>query len=329
MALCWFIILTLVLFMCSLFAFTQMPGSSFRGPLPKLTSQERLSAERLSAHVHVLADDIGPRNIWTPPSMDTTVSYIEKVLSNIGYVVRAQEVYEYDVISLNLEVEIPGSLHPDEIVVIGAHYDTVANCPGANDNGSGVAALLELARLLVESRPYKTIRLVAFANEEPPFYFSKSMGSRHYARRSRERHENITGMLTLETMGSYSDKPGSQHYPFPFSYFYPDSANFIAFVGNIKSRNLVRQAISAFRSYASFPAEGLAGPFFITGLGWSDHWSFWQEGYPAIMVTDTAFFRYDAYHTKADTPEKLDYERLARVVSGLVPTILDLAGTKP
>lgn len=327
-ALCRLILLALVL-MSSLFAFIQMPGTSFTGPLPALTNQERQSAELLAGHVHALARDIGPRNIWTPPSMASSVSYLKKVLSDMGYAVRKQEFSAYNVISRNIEVEVLGSRRPEEIVVVGAHYDTVVNCPGANDNGSGVAALLELARLLADSHPDRTIRLVAFANEEPPFYFSKSMGSRHYARRARERQENIVGMLTLETMGSYSDEPGSQHYPFPFSFFYPDTANFIAFVGNIKSRHLVRRSIAAFRSHARFPAEGLAAPVFVTGIGWSDHWSFWQEGYPAIMVTDTAFYRYAAYHTPADTPEKLDYERLARVVSGLVPTILELAGTQP
>lgn len=328
MALCRLIILTLVL-MSSLFAFIQMPGTSFTGKLPALTTQERRSAELLASHVHALAHDIGPRNIWTPPSMARSVSYLARVLSDMGYTVRKQEFSAYDVLSQNLEVEVPGRRYPEEIVVVGAHYDTVIYCPGANDNGSGVAALLELARLLADSHPDRTIRLVAFANEEPPFYFSKSMGSRHYARRARERQENIVGMLTLETIGSYSDDPGSQHYPFPFSFFYPDTANFIAFVGNIKSRHLVRRSIAAFRSHARFPAEGLAAPVFVTGIGWSDHWSFWQEGYPAIMVTDTAFYRYAAYHTPADTPEKLDYERLARVVSGLVPTILELAGTQP
>ena len=257
--------------------------------------------------------------------MESTVSYLDRVLSEIGYKIQKQEFRSHEVSSLNLEVEISGDKYPDEIIVVGAHYDTVSNCPGANDNGSGVAALLELARLLKDSSPQRTVRLVAFANEEPPFFFSNSMGSSFYAARCRERQEKVIGMLSLETIGYYSDERGSQHYPFPFSIFYPDTANFIGFVGNIRSRQLVRQVVKAFRNNIDFPSEGLAAPSFITGVGWSDHLSFWRAGYPAIMVTDTAFYRYASYHTSADTAEKLDYERLARVTTGLALAILELA----
>ncbi|BCO09912.1 hypothetical protein GF1_22880 [Desulfolithobacter dissulfuricans] len=312
-----------------IFFFSHMPGSSFSGPLPPLTPQERQTSELLRRHVSTLARDIGPRNIWRASSMAATAGYLEEVLADLGYTVRQQEFTAYNVTAVNLEVEIAGSLQPEEIVVIGAHYDTVSGCPGANDNGSGVAALLELARLLADVRPLRTVRLVAFANEEPPFFFSKDMGSRHYAARTRKRQEKIVAMLSLETMGYYRDEPGSQQYPFPLSLFYPDTANFIGFVGNLRSHHLVRRAIGSFRRHASFPSQGIAVPSFIsfiTGVGWSDHSSFWKEGYPAIMVTDTAFYRYAPYHTPADTPEKLDYERLARVVTGLARTIEDLAG---
>jgi Zn-dependent M28 family amino/carboxypeptidase len=311
--------------MGGLFTLTNMPGSSYTGSLPPLSEQEKTTSGLLAKHVHMLAHEIGPRNIWRRSSMESTVSYLEKVLSDLGYTVQRQEFRSYQVTSANLEVEIPGSQYPEEIIVIGAHYDTVADCPGANDNGSGVAALLELSRLLASSTPQRTIRLVAFANEEPPFFFSNTMGSSFYAARCLERKEKIVGMLSLETVGYYSDKPRSQHYPFPFSMFYPNTANFIGFVGNIRSRQLVRQTIEAFRRNAKFPSEGLAAPSFITGVGWSDHLSFWRAGYPALMVTDTAFYRYASYHTSADTAEKLDYDRMARVVTGLVPTIMELA----
>ena len=134
--------------------------------------------------------------------------------------------------------------------------------------------------------------------------------------------------MSIETIGYYSDVSGSQKYPFPFSVFYPNTADFIGFVGNVGSRRLVRQAVAAFRAQANFPSEGLAAPGLITGIGWSDHWSFWQEGYPAIMITDTAFFRYAYYHTPQDTPEKLDYERMARVVAGISNTVSFLADDK-
>lgn len=318
--------LALVILMSALFTFLQMPGVSFSGRLPELSTAEKECARRLADHVRVLAEDIGPRNIWTHTAMAATVTYLRSQLQALGYEVNELPFRADGVTSINLEVEIPGTGRASEIIVVGAHYDTVFNCPGANDNGSGVAVLMELARRLAATTPQRTIRLVAFANEEPPFFLHTSMGSRAYAMAARARQEDIRGMIALETMGYYSDKPGSQDYPFPFNYFYPDRADFIAFVGNLSSRALVRQAITAFRHHGHIPSQGLAAPFFVTGIGWSDHWSFWQEGFAAIMITDTVFFRYDAYHTPQDTPEKLDYERLARVVEGLLPTILDLAG---
>ncbi|MDX1777024.1 MAG: M28 family peptidase, partial [Desulfobulbales bacterium] len=144
----------------------------------------------------------------------------------------------------------------------------------------------------------------------------------------RKNRENIVGMLSLETMGYYSEAPGSQNYPFPFSFFYPGTANFIGFVGNIRSRHLVKLSLAAFRRSTMFPSEGTAAPGWVTGIGWSDHWSFWREGYRAIMVTDTALFRYDQYHTRQDTPEKISYEPLARVTGGLAEVIVELANTK-
>ena len=151
------------------------------------------------------------------------------------------------------------------------------------------------------------------------------MGSLVYAIRSRQRGENITAMLSLETIGYYSDEQGSQAYPFPFNAFYPRKGNFIGFVGNLSSRSLVRRAIGTFRQTTDFPSEGAAAPGSLTGIGWSDHWSFWQEGYRAIMITDTAPFRYIHYHEISDRPAHLDYDRMARVVSGLSNVIVELA----
>ncbi len=312
--------------MISLLSFARMPGSSFQGALPPLELQQQESAVFLRNHVHTLAYKIGPRNVWQPPSMDRTVAYLTEELESYGHMVSFQEFVARGKTAVNVEVEIAGNEVPGEIVVIGAHYDTVEGCPGANDNGSGVAALLELSRLLVGSKPNRTIRLVAFANEEPPFFSSRHMGSYHYAQHCKKRKKAVIAMLSLETIGFYSAEPNSQHYPFPFSFFYPDTADFIGFVSNIRSGPLVRQAIGSFRKHSRFPSEGLAAPGLITGVSWSDHWSFWKADYPAIMITDTAFFRYNAYHTPFDSHDKLDYDRMARVVSGLVPTILDLAG---
>jgi Zn-dependent M28 family amino/carboxypeptidase len=228
----------------------------------------------------------------------------------------------------NIEVEITGTQSPQEFIIVGAHYDSVSGSPGANDNASGVAALLELARKLKWQRPEKTIRFVAFVNEEPPYFQTEEMGSRVYARRSRERAENISAMISLETIGYFSEAKNSQVYPFPFSLFYPSVGNFIGFVGNTSSRTLTRRAVKVFREGAAFPSQGVAAPGWLTGIGWSDQWSFWKESYPGVMITDTAVFRYPHYHRRSDTPDKVDHDRMTRVVSGVDRVVRDLAGIR-
>lgn len=304
---------------------THMPGNSHVGPLPPLSGTEAELRERLGRHVAVLAGEIGERNLWRYEALKASADYIEKTFQAAGYRVASQHYVVHGKTVRNLEAALPGASPLDEIVVIGAHYDSVAGSPGANDNATGVAALLEIARLLAQEKPARSVRFVAFVNEEPPFFYTQEMGSRVYARRARERGENIVAMLSLETIGYYTDAPGSQHYPFPFSPFYPDAGNFIAFVGNLASRGMVQACVASFRSRAAFPSEGIAAPGWMGGIHWSDHWSFWQEGYPAIMVTDTALYRYEHYHAKTDTPDKIDYEHMARVVTGLARVVLDLA----
>lgn len=308
-----------------LYRISHMSGTSYAGPFLSLSEEEKDISFRLHRHVVMLAEEIGERNIWLEQNLNAAAAYIETTWQGQGFVVERQEYRARGVGSVNLIVEIPGTLRPEEIIVVGAHYDSVLGSPGANDNGSGVASLLETSRLLSGRKPARTIRLAAFTNEEPPFFLRRSMGSRVYAARARRRNEDIIGMLSLETMGFYSEAPGSQAYPFPFSFFYPSTANFIGFVGNIRSRSLVRDCLRSFRRTTAFPSEGTAAPGWITGIGWSDHWSFWREGYRAIMVTDTAFFRYPHYHTEEDTPEKLDFDRLARVTKGLAEVIVALA----
>lgn len=304
---------------------THMPGSSHAGPLPPLSGAEAELRDRLGRHVAVLAGEIGERNLWRHEALEASAGYIEQAFRAAGYGVTSQHYTAQGKTVRNLEAVLPGASHAAEIVLIGAHYDSVAGSPGANDNASGVAALLEVARLLAREQPARSVRFVAFVNEEPPYFYTEEMGSRVYARRARERGENIVAMLALETIGYYVDTPGSQHYPFPFSPFYPDTGNFVAFVGNLASRELVQACLASFRSRAAFPAEGIAAPGWMGGIHWSDHWSFWREGYLAIMVTDTALYRYAHYHAQTDTPDKIDYERLARVVAGLAEVTRDLA----
>lgn len=304
-----------------------VPGSSYTGMLHPLTAEEKLLADRLSRHVGAIASR--EHNFMHPAALEASARYIETVFEDLGYSVATQRIPRDKTEVRNIEVELPGGARAEEIVIVGAHYDSVIGAVGANDNGSGVAAVIELARLLRESKPARTVRFVAFVDEEPPFYYGDEMGSRHYARRSKARGENIVAMFSLETIGYYSDTPGSQRYPFPLSFFYPDTGNFIAFVANLSSRPLLHEVIASFRRHARFPSEGAAAPSLLPGVAWSDHWSFWKEGYPALMVTDTAPYRYPYYHTRQDTPDKVNYERLARVVTGLHGMLRELAQVEP
>lgn len=308
-----------------IFYMTSMPGQSFSGTLPPLSTAEVVVAGNLRKTTTYLAGNIGERNIIAYPQLQTTAAFIESWFKSLGYEVKSQEYVVQMRKVRNLSAEIPGSTRPDEIVIVGAHYDTVYDCPGADDNTSGIAALLELARLLKDRHPARTVRFVAFVNEEPPWFQTESMGSLVYAREAHRKHEKIVAAISLETIGMYSDRPGSQQYPEPMGLLYPDRGDFIGFVGNLSSRSLVRHAIGIFRQTATIPSEGSAAPEFLSGVGWSDHWSFWQVGYPAIMVTDTAPFRNLNYHRPTDKPDTLDYNRMARVVSGLQNILSALA----
>jgi Zn-dependent M28 family amino/carboxypeptidase len=302
-----------------------MPGRSYRGPLPPLTTDQAALRDELRRDVVMLAAEIGERNVVCLDALNDAADFIETALRDAGYQVERQAYEVAGKTCYNLAVEITGDSHPDEIIIVGAHYDSVLGCPGANDNGSAVAAMLGLARRFAGKPCQRTLRFVAFANEEPPHFWTDDMGSLVYAKRCRTRGENIIGMISLETIGYYSDQKGSQNYPPPFSFFYPSTGDFVAFVGNLKSRRFVRDVVRSFRRHAKFPSEGAALPELIREAGWSDHWSFWQQGYPALMVTDTAPFRYPYYHLPEDTPDKIDYERLARVVAALEMVLRDLS----
>ena len=309
---------------------TAMPARSHAGPLAALTVEERELAARLRRHVEVLAHT--DRNLQHPERLERAARYIEEQLARVGHAPESQRFESLGLEVRNIEVAIPRATPAGTpLFVVGAHYDSVPGSPGANDNASGVAVLIEIARLLAAQGPSAGggVRLVAFANEEPPYFMSTAMGSEAWARRARERGDPVTGMMSLEMLGYYRDEPGTQRYPFPLGFFYPDRADFVAFVGDMASRPLVRRALEAFRAGAAFPSEGVAAPGIVPGVTWSDHWSFRQHGYPAIMVTDTAFYRYEHYHLWTDTPEKLDYERMARVTIGLAGTIRALTSGTP
>lgn len=309
------------------FAMIWMPGNSYRGKIQPLTERETALQTALQQDVQKLSGEIGEHNYLQYQKLVAAAKFLEESLTASGYKVNRQgyQVKAANQTYYNLEVELKGTNKSDEIVVIGGHYDSVYGSPGANDNSTGAAAVLELARLFAKNNTSRTLRFVEFVNEEPPFFWTDDMGSVVYAKRCKSRGEKVVAMLSLETIGYYSDKLESQKYPFPINLFYPSVGNFIGFIGNPASGDLVRQAIASFRHHTKYPSEGAALPDKIPGVGWSDHWAFWQQGYSGVMVTDTAPFRYPYYHTSGDTPDQVNYERMARVVTGLEAVVADLA----
>jgi len=307
--------------------FLRMPGRNVANAT-NLSLSELALRDELKTDVRTLAGEIGERNVSKYAGLKAAADFIESSFIQVGLQPR-RDTYEVDGLPChNIEVEIRGTF--PQIVLIGAHYDSVLGAPGANDNGSGVAALLALARRFARKQPTQTLRFVAFVNEEPPYFQTSKMGSLIYAGRCKARGDQISAMISLETIGCFSDAPRSQTYPVPaLGAFYPKTGNFIGFVANLQSRRLLRRAIGLFREQKKLPSEGVALPSFLPGVSWSDQWSFWRHGYPAIMITDTALFRYAHYHEPSDTPDKLDYDRFALVVSGVERIMADLAGTPP
>ncbi len=321
-----------------------MAQKSRRESLAPLSTSENLISAKLRAHVLMLAGVIGARSLTSNPAgLEKAAQYIEQCLSEFSFSRSQQDFMAHvstsvgvagdtattvlnKVCTRNIIAELKGKLTPQEIIVVGAHYDSVYDCPAANDNGSGVAAMLELARLLSKFESNRTIRFVAFTNEEPPFFGTDDWGAQQYANVCHERAEKIIAMLSLETMGYYSDTPGSQSFPHDvFGLVYPKQGDFIAFVSNMKSRRLLNRFTKLFRKATAFPCEKVAIPESIRGVAYSDHAAFWKYDYPALMVTDTAFYRYPHYHAKDDTPEKVDYDSLARVVSGIAEAVKNLS----
>jgi hypothetical protein len=303
------------------------PGSERVGPLGPLSSGEAVLEAELRADVRTLAEDIGERNVPDHArQLNEAAEFISRSFTTAGYQPASQWYDAGPAKCRNLEVEIPGIGSAQQIVIIGAHYDSVPGSPGADDNASGVAALLALARRFVGSHPERTVRFVAFANEEPPFFWTDKMGSLVYAAMCRQRGDQVVAMISLESLGFYSTVPRSQRYPAGLGLLYPSTGDFVAFVGNLKSRSLIHEVLRTFRGARVLPSIGAAIPNAVPGAGWSDHWSFWQQGFPAIEITDTAPYRNPHYHSAGDTVTRVDYDRLARFTWGMRAVLRQLAG---
>ena len=307
---------------------TAGPGEPHRGALPPLSAGEVTLASALERHVATIA--AREHNVDHYDELEKVARYLEATLASLGYAVGRQEFPAggKTVRNIDATIEPRATVSDPDVIVIGAHYDSAQGTPGANDNASGVAAVLELARLLRDlDSNGKRIRFVLFVNEEPPYFGTEAMGSLNYARALSERSERVVAMYSLETIGFYSSEPKSQRYPAPFGLLFPDRGDFVAFVGLMGSRALVRKTVGSFRSHTAFPSIGGVAPGSVPGIAWSDHWAFAQEGFPALMITDTALFRYPHYHRPSDTPDKVDGENLARVVKGIERVIRDLVRT--
>lgn len=295
-----------------------MPGKSYDG---SAATESNALEEKLEADVTTLAVRIGERNIDHPAALKDAETFVTGELTSAGLAVTRQSFTARGTEVANVEGVKPGASRPNEIVVVGAHYDSVLGSTGADDNGSGVAALLAIARALQNEKLARTVRFVAFVNEEPPYFWHDTMGSLVYAKACKSRGDDVVHMVSLETLAYFSDEPKSQKYPPPLGVFYPSRGDFIGFVGNTSSRGDVHDAVDVFRKAARVPSEGAVYPSFVPGIGWSDQWAFWHEGYAGIMVTDTAPFRNPNYHTMQDLPASLDFKRFALVVEGVVEVV--------
>jgi len=306
---------------------TDVPGKSHTGPLPPLTSEEKSLAAVLKRHVEAIGSR--PHNIEHPDELEEAARYIETSLGALGYTVNRHPFTVDETTVRNIEVVISPASTGNKVptIVVGAHYDSCENASGANDNASGVAAVLELARLLrdLDGKTPTRIRLVLFVNEEPPYFQTPDMGSVHYAAELKAQGENVVAMYAFDDIGYYSSDPGSQHYPWPFDLVFGDKGDFVAFVAMAGSRDLLNRTVASFRSHTAFPSVGGFAPGFVPGIDWSDHWSFAEQGFQALMITDTAIFRYPYYHKPADTPDKVDAEKLARLVKGIERVVRDMA----
>jgi hypothetical protein len=299
-----------------------MPGSPRPDHVKSSGDPELIS--RLRTRVEKLASEIGPRSVRRPEGLNAARDYISSELTALGYEVKVESYLSVEgVETANLFVDVPGINDGGKFLLIGAHYDTAGDdSPGADDNATGVAALLELASYLRDNTPLHNVRLTFFVNEEAPFGITENMGSYHHAKMIRKANLPLAGMISLESIGYFSDKPKSQRYPQPFSWFYPDRGDFIAFVTDLESARFLRRVIGSFRAFAEIPSEGVTAPRIFSDISLSDHWSFWAHGYAALMITDTVPFRNPHYHEPTDTPDTLDFGRMSLVVEALERAIV-------
>lgn len=281
--------------------------------------------ERLQAHVRMLSETLHPRSIGNPANLEAAADYVHEAFAASGAPVSDQWFEDRGEKFRNVIVRFGPVEGP--LLVIGAHYDSFDTTPGADDNASGVAGLIELAQLLGRHPPRQPVELVAYTTEEPPHFRNESMGSARHARSLSAAGRELSLMLSLEMIGWFDDAPGSQAYPFPgMSRFYSDRGDFIAIIGRFGDWAQARKVKAAMLGAGDLPAFSMNTSVLVPGVDLSDHRNYWNEGYPALMITDTAFYRNPHYHEAGDTYDKLDYRRMAQVVQGVFAVVHAYAG---
>jgi hypothetical protein len=311
-------VLLLAVFMA---ACVMVAQPSFRSNSP---STKLADADRLRKHVVALSESFHPRDSENPANLDRSAEYIAAEFTQAGADVEFQEV------------PVQGRMYRNVIgrigrgkarkLIIGAHYDAFDGTPGADDNASGVAGLLELARMLGADPPDAEIELVGYTLEEPPFFGGEEMGSTVHAASAAKEKSRIVGVIVLEMIGYFSDVPGSQSYPLPIlKGYYPDRGNFITVVSRWDQGDWISDLKAAMKGTTALPVYSFRGPASLPGVDFSDHRNYWPHGIPAAMVTNTAFFRNTAYHGPEDIADRLDYKRMAMVVVGVFEAVRKLA----
>jgi len=301
------------------------PGESFAGAIPEATVVELTLAERLAADVTTLSSEFGERTLRRYESLSAAGDWIADELVARGLSVQRQELQVDGKTVYNIEAAVPGTTWPDELIVVGAHYDTVMGSPGANANGSGVAAVLALAEALGQQPLPRGMRFVFFTCGQRPYMLTERMGSLAWARATEAAGQEVVGMLSLDSLGYFTEEPDSEHLPRDVAAFFPSVGNYVAVVGDLSSATLGNQVIGKFREVASVPSQLGLGLQSWDAVAWSDHWSFWQCDWPAVVITDTGPYRDPAFNRWNDTAERLDYETMARIVSALQTVVEHLA----
>lgn len=316
----WILLIFVALLLVCWFWLTQ-PLVSRGQPNPTRT----VDPARLEAHVRKLSIEFSPRDVTRVQNLDSAASYIASEFKQTGATV-VEQPYRVEGTSFRNIIATFGP-ETEERIVVGAHYDTAGPLPGADDNASGVAGLIELARLLGAQPPAMRVELVAFSTEEPPYFRTTGMGSSVHAEWLRNNaNAKVRAMLSLEMIGYFSDARGSQHFPAGvLAAFYPSTGNFIGVVGRVSDGLLARRVKKSMSNAAPLPVYSISAPSFVPGIDFSDQLNYWRAGYNALMITDTAFYRNQNYHTANDTVEKLDFKRMAMVVEGVYAAVNDLA----